>query len=127
MKKLMSLWVGVILLTSVQMVWADDMGKMDGMSTPAAASTPVVKHKSVKKTAKKNPRPRRSKKFGPVPWGTTTVPKPRTASAPNAGWIWKKSGKSRKALTRLALWTWPGSHYSLSGFYFFNRGLFEIF
>ena len=52
MKKLLNLLMGAALLVVVQAVWADDMGKMEGMSTPAAKSTPVVKHK-IKKTKKK--------------------------------------------------------------------------
>lgn len=52
MKKLMSLLMGLAFLTAVQPVWADGMGKMEGMSNPEASSTPVMKHK-VKKAKKK--------------------------------------------------------------------------
>ncbi len=52
MKRLLSLLMGMALLVAVQAVWADDMGKMEGMSAPAASSTPVMKHK-VKKAKKK--------------------------------------------------------------------------
>jgi hypothetical protein len=51
MKKILSLLMGVALLTSVQAVRADDMGKMN-MSTPMAGSTTAAKHKA-KKTKKK--------------------------------------------------------------------------
>lgn len=44
--------MGAALLMSVQAVMADDMGKMEGMSTPSASSTPVMKHKA-KKAKKK--------------------------------------------------------------------------
>ncbi len=56
MKKLLSLLMGTMLLMAVQSVWADDMGQINGTSTPGAnsmsAATPVVKHK-IKKTKKK--------------------------------------------------------------------------
>jgi len=52
MNKLSRLLMGAALLAAVQGVWADDMGKMESVSTPTARSAPAVKHK-VKKAKKK--------------------------------------------------------------------------
>jgi rubrerythrin len=56
MKRLFSLLMGAALLLAVQGVWADDMGKMEGMSTPAAGSAPAMKHKAKKVKKKAAPK-----------------------------------------------------------------------
>jgi hypothetical protein len=83
MKKLLSLLVGAAMLVAVQAVWADDMGKMEGMSTPVASSTPVAKHK-VKK-AKKKVGKKMAKEVWVCPMGDYSGPKTADGKCPKCG------------------------------------------
>lgn len=83
MKRLLGLLIGAALLMAVQAVWADDMGKMDGMSTPVASSTPVVmKHKAkkAKKAVKKT-----AKAVWVCPMGDYSGPKTADGKCPKCG------------------------------------------
>ncbi len=83
MKKLLNLLIGTALFVAVQAVWADDMGKMEGMSTPVAKSASAVNHK-VKKAKKKSVKPA-AKETWVCPMGHYSGPKTVNGKCPTCG------------------------------------------
>ncbi len=84
MKKVMGLLMGMAMLATVQAVWADDMAKTAGISTPAASSTPVMKHK-VKKAKKKAAVKKMEKAVWVCPMGDYSGPKTADGKCPKCG------------------------------------------
>ena len=84
MKKLFSLLAGAALLVAVQSVWADDTVKTDGISTPVASSTPVMK-KKVKKAKKKAVAKKKVEAVWVCPMGDYSGPKTADGKCPKCG------------------------------------------
>ncbi len=83
MKKLLCWLMGMGLLT-VSQVGADDLGKMEGISRPAAGSTPVMKHKA-NKIKKKSAGPKKEMAVWVCPMGDYSGPKTADGKCPKCG------------------------------------------
>ncbi len=87
MKKLLSLMIGVAFVVAAQMVWADGMGNMPGMSTPMAGATPVSTPKAAakaKKSKKKAAKPA-AQAVWVCPMGDYSGPKTTDGKCPKCG------------------------------------------
>ena len=83
MKKLLSLLMGTALLLAVQVVWADEASKTEGVSTPVASSTPAVKQKT--KKGKKKTMKKVAQSVWACPMGDYSGPKTADGKCPKCG------------------------------------------
>ncbi|HTC19821.1 MAG TPA: heavy metal-binding domain-containing protein [bacterium] len=84
MKRLMSLLMGAALLAAVQPVWADDMGKVDGISPPGIGATPVTTPIAKVKKNKK-PKKKAVQAVWVCPMGDYSGPKTADGKCPKCG------------------------------------------
>ena len=83
MKKILGLLLGVALLASVSMVWADEAAKTEAVAKPAAATTPMAKSKA--KKAKKKAAVKKAASTWYCSMGDYSGPKTADGKCPNCG------------------------------------------